>query len=91
MDAVTLPCPRWDGVGKGGRKRERELSPQSSENVKQRKQNVRAGNCEQTAESVRGGVPVLYKYVGCECQRGEVFFPHASDKSHLSARSPYKT
>lgn len=48
------------------------------------------GICEQTAERVRG-VPVLYKYGGCECQRGEVFLPRASDKSHLSGGSLYKT
>lgn len=78
--------------GKAGREGEQELSPQSSENVKQPKQNVRAGNCEQTAERVRGGVPVLWKYGGCECQGGGgVFLPHASDKSHLSGRSPYET
>lgn len=79
------------GWREGGRERERELSPQSSENAKQRKQNVRAGNCEQTAERARGAVHVLNECGGCECQRGEVFFPHATDKSHLSGRSPYKT
>lgn len=51
------------------------------------KENVRAGNCEQTVEFVCVCVPVLYE---CgECQRGEVFLPLATDKSHLSGRSLY--
>lgn len=73
------------------RGRQSENYLQSSENAKQRKQNVRAGNCEQTAEHARGGVHVLYECGGCECQRGDVFFPHATDKSHLSGRLLYKT
>lgn len=46
------------GWREGGRGSEWELSRQSSENAKQRKQNVRFGNCEQTAERVHGGVRV---------------------------------
>lgn len=68
---MLSPCGVPAGMeGKVRREGEQELSPQSSENVKQPKQNVRAGNCEQTAERVRGGVPVLWKYGECECQGG---------------------
>lgn len=68
---MLSPCGVPAGMeGKAGREGEQELSPQSSENVKQPKQNVRAGNCEQTAERVSGGVPVLWKYGGCECRGG---------------------
>lgn len=56
----------------GWRETEQELSP---ENVKQQKQNVRAGNCEQAAECSGIVVHVLYECGGCECQRGKVFFP----------------
>lgn len=80
IDAVTLGCPCWDGGKAGGKESENYLL------AKQRKQNLRSGNCEQTAERAHGGVHVLYECGGCECQRGEVFIPHATDKSHLSGR-----
>ena len=89
---MLSPCGVPTGMeGRRKGRRERILSPQSSENAKQRKQNGRAGNCEQTVERIRGGVRVLHECGGCECQRGEVFLPHATDKSHLSGRSQYKT
>lgn len=70
------------GWREGGRERERELSPQSSENVKQRKQNVRAGNCEQTAERVRGGVRVLSSVVGVNV-RGEKCYSPMLQINHI--------
>lgn len=88
---MLSPCGVPAGTGEGRERESENYLRRVQENAKQRKQNVRAGNCEQTAERVRGGVRAWYECGGCECQRGEVFFPHATDKSHLSGRSPYKT
>lgn len=74
---------------------EQEASPASSENVKQPKQNVRAGNCEQTAERVAWWWCARFVEVRrvWMSEEGESVgsSPHAPDKSHLSGTSPYKT
>lgn len=89
---MLSPCgvPCWDRKKAGWKNGWQEFSQQSRENVKQRKGNVRAGNSEQTAESLLGAVRVLHMCAGCECHRGEVFSLHP-DKSHLSGRLWNKT
>lgn len=91
MDAVTLWRPRWDGGEGGEGMRARIISAEF------RKCETAETKCQSWELRTDGGACTWWCACFVEVRRvwmsggGGVFLPHASDKSHLSGRSPYET